>query len=234
MDKKALQKINYGVYVVCSKFDGKENGQIANAVFQVTSDPPTIAISINRKNLTHELITKSNIFTLSILDKKTPMPFIGTFGFKCGRDIDKMSGVKCIFTPNKMPVITDHSVAYMEVKVTKKRDVGTHTIFVGNVSNAEVIKDEEPMTYDYYHRIKGGFSPSTAPTYIGKELEKEKENDKEEKNMVKYVCTVCGYTYDPKKGDPDNGIKPGTPFEKIPDDWVCPVCGAGKDAFEMQ
>jgi rubredoxin len=50
--------------------------------------------------------------------------------------------------------------------------------------------------------------------------------------MVKYICTVCGYVYDPRKGDPDSGIKAGTPFEQIPDDWVCPVCGVGKDQFE--
>ena len=52
--------------------------------------------------------------------------------------------------------------------------------------------------------------------------------------MEKYVCTVCGYTYDPEKGDPDNGIKPGTKFKDLPDDWVCPVCGAAKDAFEKE
>jgi rubredoxin len=50
--------------------------------------------------------------------------------------------------------------------------------------------------------------------------------------MAKYECSVCGYIYDPKLGDPDGGIAPGTPFEEIPDDWVCPVCGAEKSQFE--
>ena len=50
--------------------------------------------------------------------------------------------------------------------------------------------------------------------------------------MAKYKCTVCGYIYDPAAGDPDNGVKPGTPFEKLPDSWVCPECGVGKDMFE--
>ncbi len=234
MDKKALQKINYGLYVVCSKYDGKENGQIANAVFQVTSEPPTLAISIHRKNLTHELIKKSNAYTLSILGQQTPMSFIGTFGFKCGRDIDKMTGVTFKTAKTKIPVVTDYTVAFIEVKVTKKIDVGTHTIFVGDVINADVLTDDIPMTYEYYHRIKGGFAPSTAPTYIDKQEEKKEKKDKEEKPMEKYVCTVCGYVYDPKKGDPDSGINPGTSFDEIPDDWVCPVCGATKDAFEMQ
>ena len=75
----------------------------------------------------------------------------------------------------------------------------------------------------YYHEIKRGVTPKAAPTYRGEE--------KEEK-MKKYRCTVCGYIYDPQKGDPESDIKPGTPFEKLPDDWVCPVCGAGKDMFE--
>jgi len=234
MDKKALQKITYGLYVVCSKFDGKENGQIANAAFQVTSEPPTLAISINRQNLTHELIQKSRSFTLSILDKDTPMTFIGTFGFKCGRDIDKMDGVSCIFERTNIPIVTDHTIAFMEVKINQSIDVGTHTIFVGDIINAEVLNDAEPMTYAYYHTVKGGYSPKTAPTYVGKESKKQIKTDLEEKNMEKYVCTVCGYIYDPANGDPDGGIAPGTSFEELPDDWVCPVCGAGKEAFEVQ
>ncbi|MDG6228511.1 MAG: rubredoxin [Candidatus Thermoplasmatota archaeon] len=234
MDKNVLQKISYGLYVVCSKYNGKENGQIANSVFQVTSEPPTLAISINRSNLTHELITKSKAFTLSILDKQTPMTFVGTFGFKCGRDIDKMDGVNCVISQNDIPIITDHSIAYIEIKVTKNLDVGTHTIFVGDVIDAQMLSDEDPLTYEYYHTIKGGFSPKTAPTYNKEEEVKGKKIQKEERNMEKYVCTVCGYVYDPVKGDPDGGIAPGTPFDEIPDDWVCPVCGAGKEAFELQ
>ncbi|HIG99213.1 MAG TPA: flavin reductase, partial [Thermoplasmata archaeon] len=93
MDKKAFHKISYGLYIVCSKDGEKTNGQVANALFQVTSEPPTIAVSINKQNLTHEYITKSNVFTISILDKKTPLPLIGTFGFKSGRDIAKFKTV---------------------------------------------------------------------------------------------------------------------------------------------
>ena len=86
------------------------------------------------------------------------------------------------------------------------------------------------MTYAYYHKIKGGKAPKNAPTYIAED--KEKTNNKEEGKMVKYRCKVCGYVYDPEKGDPDSGIEPGTPFDKLPDDWLCPVCGEGKDVFE--
>ena len=124
----------------------------------------------------------------------------------------------------------DNSLAYVEAKVIDKIDVGTHTIFIANVEDGEILTEDKPMTYEYYHKVKGGFSPKNAPTYVG-EVDKEK---KEMEKMDKYVCKVCGYVYDPKKGDPDNGIKLGTKFENLPDDWVCPVCGAGKDQFEKE
>ena len=90
------------------------------------------------------------------------------------------------------------------------------------------------MTYSYYHEVKGGLSPKTAPTYIANKNEIENKKPQGGKKMENYVCTVCGYVYEPEKGDPDNDIKPGTAFEDLPSDWTCPVCGAGKDAFEKQ
>jgi rubredoxin len=112
-------------------------------------------------------------------------------------------------------------------------DIGTHTIFVGKIQNAEILTNDPVLTYEYYHEVKGGISPKSAPTYSS-EVDKKREKLKEEKTMDKYVCTVCGYVYDPAKGDPESGIAAGTAFEDIPDDWVCPICGAGKDAFEKQ
>ena len=230
MDLKALHKITYGLYVVCSKDNDKINGQIANAIFQVTSQPPTLALSINKQNLTHEYISKSKVFTISILPEKTPMKFIGTFGFKSGRDIDKFDGINYRIGKTKVPIITDNSIGFIECKVINKIDVGTHTIFCANVVEADILSRDNPMTYEYYHKVKGGYSPKTAPTYysaVDKEI-------KEEKKMDIYVCDVCGYKYDPKKGDPDNGVKPGTKFEDLPDDWVCPVCGAPKTSFSKE
>ncbi|GAH20661.1 unnamed protein product, partial [marine sediment metagenome] len=93
MDKKALYKISYGLYIVSSKKGDKFNGQIANTVFQTTAEPPMVAICINKKNLTHEFIQKSKVFTISILSKETPMKFIGLFGFRSGRDLDKFKDV---------------------------------------------------------------------------------------------------------------------------------------------
>ena len=231
MDPRTLHKISYGIYVVCSKNEEKINGQIANAIFQVTSDPPILAISINKQNLTHDFIEKSKKFSISILSEKTPMKFIGTFGFKSGRDIDKFKDVEYKLGKAKSPIVVDNALACIEAKVIDKIDVGTHTIFIGRVENAEILSEGKPMTYEYYHKVKGGVSPKTAPTYNSIV---DKETKKEEEKMDKYVCTVCGYVYDPEKGDPDGGIAPGTKFEDIPDDWVCPVCGVGKNDFKKE
>jgi len=104
-------------------------------------------------------------------------------------------------------------------------DVGTHTLFTGKVIKGDLLSDGEPMSYAYYHEIKGGTSPETAPTYI-------KNEEKEVIKMEKYRCKICGYVYEPEKGDPDGGIAPGTSFQDLPNDWVCPVCGASKNQFE--
>ena len=230
MDKKTLHKISYGLYVVCSKKEKRYNGQIANAVFQVTAEPPTIALSINKENLTHEYIQNSRVFTLSILSTETPMTFIGKFGFKSGRNIDKFEDTKYEIGKTKVPIVKDYTIGCIEGEIINKIDVGTHTVFIANIVDAKIFDEKEPMTYEYYHKVKGGYSPKTAPTYY-KEMDKPK---KEERKMDKYVCDVCGYVYDPEKGDPDNGVQPGTAFEDIPDDWVCPVCGAAKEAFSKE
>ncbi len=167
MDKKALYSISYGLYVVTSAYEGKLNGQIANSVFQVTSEPPQVAVCLNKQNLTHEFIEKSGIFGISVLNKHTPFTFIGLFGFRSGRDIDKFADFKG-YKLGKLgvPLITEYSVAVMELEVSKSLDVGTHTIFVGKLSNAEVLSSEDPLTYDYYRKVIKGKSPKTAPSYV--------------------------------------------------------------------
>ncbi|MHB8110111.1 MAG: rubredoxin [Syntrophorhabdaceae bacterium] len=228
MNLKAIQKICYGVYIISSKKDDKINGQIANTAFQVTSDPPTLAISVNKKNLTHDFIMSSKVFSVSILSKFAPMTLIGKFGFKSGRDIDKFSDTNYKIGKTGAPIILDQTSSYLECEVAGATDVGTHTVFIGKVVDCDVLSDQEPMTYAYYHAVKGGKEPETAPTYV------KQDQGPERKESGKYVCNVCGYVYDPVSGDPDNGIKPGTRFEDIPDTWVCPVCGAPKSEFSKE
>ena len=225
MNQKALYKLGYGLYVVTSKRGDKLNGQIANTVFQITSEPPTIAVSINKKNLTGEYIKDSRVFVVSVISQDAPLSLIGQFGFKSGRDVDKLSGINYKLGQTGAPIITDSTTSYLEAKVSKEMDVGTHTIFIGEVIDGDILNEKPSMTYEYYHQVKRGTTPKTAPSYI-------EEKKKEAPKMAKYKCLVCGWVYDPEIGDPDNGIAPGTRFEELPDDWRCPICGASKSEFE--
>ena len=122
-------------------------------------------MSINKKNLTHEYIDASKVFAASILCQKTPMTFIGTFGFKSGRDINKFEHVNYELGITKSPVLKDNCLGYFEAEVIDQLSVGTHTIFVGKVINDHLYSSEEALTYEYYQQVKGGRAPKTAPTY---------------------------------------------------------------------
>lgn len=172
MNYKALHKMSYGLYVVASRKNDRFNGQIANTLFQVTSEPAKIAATINKQNLTNEYIRESSVFAGSVLSNNTPLKFIGHFGFRSGRDIDKLKGVNYEVGKTGAPIVLDNAIAYVEAEVIKEFDVGTHTIFVGKLVDAEILTDEEPMTYAYYHEIKRWATPETAPTYIKGEKER--------------------------------------------------------------
>jgi flavin reductase (DIM6/NTAB) family NADH-FMN oxidoreductase RutF/rubredoxin len=221
MNEQALYLINYGLYIVGSKADSKINAQISNTVFQVTDKPNTIVISINKSNYTHEFIEASKLFTVSIIAKTAPLSLIGNFGFKSGKNVNKFEKISHLLTKNGLPVVLEHTLGYIECRVVNSIDVFTHTLYIGEVIDAEIFKKDEPMTYAYYHEIKNAQAPKSTPIYQAP------------KSSKKYVCKVCGWVYDPEIGDPDGGIKPGTEFEDIPDAWVCPVCGAAKSDFEL-
>ena len=166
MNTRALHKLSYGIYVVTSIKDGRLNGQIANTVIQVTAEPPTIAVSINRNNLTWEFIKSSRVFAVSALCEDTPLIFIGRFGFHSGRETDKFEGVEYRIGQTGAPIVLDNAVAFMEARITQEMDVGTHTIFIGQLVDADIINDKTCLTYEHYHQIKGGKTPRAAATYI--------------------------------------------------------------------
>ena len=169
MNLKTLHKVSYGLYVVSSKMNKKFNGQIANTVFQVTAEPPAIAVSINKENLTHEFIQESKVFTASILAKETPLKLIGHFGFRSGRELEKFKDVSHKVGVTGAPIVMENTIGYLEAEVLNSFDVGTHTLFIGKIVAAEIIKDGEPLTYAYYHEVKRGTTPETAPVYIKEE-----------------------------------------------------------------
>lgn len=228
MDPKIFHKLSYGLYVIGAGNNGKFNGQIANTVFQISSDPAVVAISINKDNLTHQFITEGKAFTVSVLPKSVPLSLIGHFGFKSGRDLDKYQSIPYKVGISGLPVLAENCLGYLEAKVINSVDVETHTVFFGRVIEAQVLNtEEEPLTYAYYHQMKKGKTPPSAPTY--KKEETVIPSSGQEKQ--KYQCSICGYIYDPEIGDPDGGIQPGTDFNDIPGDWVCPICGVNKDKF---
>jgi len=165
MDAKALYLISYGMYIICSKKGDKINGQTANSVVQVASEPPIISVCINKQNLTYEFIKESKVFTASILAQTAPLKLIGGFGFKSGRDVNKFDGIKYKLGQSGAPVILDSTLGYLEAMVIDSVDVKTHTIFVGELVGAEVLAEGEPMTYAYYHMVKRGTTPKTAPSF---------------------------------------------------------------------
>ena len=231
LDLEPLFKLSYGMCILSSKKDGRFNGCIVNTVFQLAPEPPMVAVSVNRQCLTHECITDSKVFTVSILSQEAPMPFIGKFGFRSGRDIDKFEQVNYKLGQTGAPIILDNTIAFFEAEVTETIDIESHTLFIAKIVACETLNENsEPMTYAYYRNIKHGRTPKTAATYIN--IEPKQQTSEGAIKMKKYKCLICGYIYDPAVGDPDNGVEAGTAFENLPDDWVCPECGAGQDEFE--
>lgn len=227
MDRAALGKIISGVYIASSTKDGKYNGQIINSLFRVTAKPLTVAISINKENLTYDYIQASRVFSVSFLALNVPMTFIGLFGFKSGKNVDKFAQTGYKIGSTGAPIVTDHCVAWMEAKVLQQLDCGTHVIFVGELVDFDNLADGPALSYDYYANVMKGKSSKNAPTFTPKE-----DAAPAASAGAKYTCNVCGYTYDPAVGDPEQGIKPGTFFEDLPTGWTCPICGADKSQFE--
>jgi len=239
MRLKAFHKFSYGLYIIASEFQGKKAGYIANTTFQVTSEPPQLAISCHKNNQTTEVILGSGVFSVSVLKKDVNMKIIGDFGFSSSGAIDKFAGVNYMKGPSGAPIVIDSSVAWFDCKVTKTIDLGTHYMIIGEVLDADEIADEDPLTYQYYREKYKMYSPKNSPTYIEKsKLEEEipTVSEPEHEHVFdgeSYVCVICGFTYNPEEGDPSMGIPPGTRFEDLPDDYKCPICNASKDYFKV-
>ena len=213
----ALNKITYGLYIVSAGNKEKGNGYISNTVFQITSDPIKFAISCNKKNYTSELIEKHKNLSVSVLKQNTKSELIGIFGFKTGKDFNKLEGMTVKYGITGAPVILDDTIAYLEFKLIEKINQGSHNLYIGELVDSKVIEiNGEPLTYDYYKTVKKGTAPKNAPTYIKKELP-------ENTNSKIYKCSVCGHIYDDSK----EKIK----FKDLPDEWTCPICGVTKEHF---
>ena len=212
MDKKVLRNLSYGVYVVTSRDKDKNVGCIANSIMQVTSNPSVIAVSINHDNYTNKVIKENNKFGVSILKETTDVKIIGTFGYKSSKDTDKFDGIN-FKEISEIPVL-ENTCGYMVCKVIDTMETSTHTIFLGEVINADDYSEENAMTYKYYHENLKGSSPKNAPTYEETSIS---QVDKDSKK-IKWKCSICGYIHE---------------ADELPDDFKCPICGVGKEYFEL-
>ena len=211
MNKNAFRSLSYGVYIISTLDGERPTGCVANSVMQITSTPATIAVSMNHDNYTNSCIKESGKFAVSILSEQSAPGLIGTFGFQSGKEVNKFDGVDAL-EKEGISVVAD-ACAYVVCKVIDKMETPTHTVFLGEVIDADVLKAEEPMTYAYYHKVVKGKSPKNAPTYIAEEKEEKAE-------AAKWVCGICGYVYEGEES-----------FEGLPEDFICPICKQPKQVF---
>lgn len=214
MNANVFRNLSYGLYVISSLDEGRNTGCIANSAMQITSSPATIALSMNHDNFTNSCIAKTGKFAISILSETSDSSLIGRFGFQTGKDVNKFDGVD-FDVKEGLPIIKD-ACGYIVCKVINTMETSSHTVFLGEVIDGDILDSDNAMTYAYYHKVVKGKSPKNAPTYLPEEAEETPADSK-------WVCSVCGYVYD---GD--------TPFEELPDSYTCPICKQGKDKFRKK
>ncbi|MDD4797239.1 MAG: flavin reductase family protein [Eubacteriales bacterium] len=165
MDMTSFFKISYGLYVVSTTWEGKENGCVVNTVVQVSAEPARLAVAVNKGCLTAELIGKAGKFNAVALTQDAPMDFIGRFGFTQGRQKDKFDRGDTCLDRSGLPYVKEHAAALFSCSVVSSLDVGTHVIYVGDVIQAENLSGGTPLTYEYYYKEKRGTTPKNAPSY---------------------------------------------------------------------
>lgn len=204
MDNQALFKLSYGLFVLTARDGEKDNGCIINTAIQAASTPNQLSICVNKANYTHDMIVKTGIFTVSILTQKASFDIFKRFGFASGRDVDKFADyAECKRGENSVYYITEATNAYISVKVSKTEDLGSHTIFVGEITDMEVLSEEPSVTYAYYFQhIKPKPEASASPS--GKTV---------------WRCKICGYEYEGEEIPKDYICPickhPASDFEKV-------------------
>ena len=208
MDLSALFKITYGLFVVGVESNGKLNGCIINTASQVTAEPPRVIITMQKANLTSDMVREKGSCALSVLSRSCSMDIIKNFGYQSGRQADKFLNIPYVLDALHNPLLKEAITATVSLKIEKTVDVDTHWLFICSVEDCAVQDDSQSLTYEDYRVLKDGGSllePQTGP------------------RKKKYVCPICHYVYD---GD--------VPFEDLPDDFVCPICNAPKSLFVLE
>ena len=214
MDITVLFKLTYGLYVVGTMDGERPVGCIINTCFQVTSQNPILAISLNKNNYTLDAIKRAGRFSLSILAEDTNPAIISSFGFCSSCDNDKYADYGYDMTEGA-PMVKGKFAGRLVLDALNFVDNETHVVVLARL--VDTVKGEgTPMTYDYYHRVVKGKAPKNAPTYVAEE---ESKGDKAESagNKKRYKCDICGYIAEVEG--------------ELPDDYRCPLCRAPKEKF---
>ncbi len=203
MGKNAMNNLSYGLFVLTSKREGYHNGCIINTVQQVTTQPNCITIAVNKGNLSHDMIMDLREFNVSVISEKADFGLFQHFGFQTGSKVNKFETFpEYEESANGLRYITKGTNAYISAKVKSTVDLGTHTLFIAEVTAAEVLNDDPSATYSYYH---ANIKPQPVDT------------GKRENGQVVWRCVICGYEY---------------VGEELPDDFICPICKHPKEDFE--
>ena len=205
VERGAMFKVSYGLFILTAKYGGKDNGCIINTASQITDSPPRITFAANKSNLTHDMIIKTGEFNVSVLTENTPFRIFEQFGFHSGRNTDKFDG--CDYnnrSANGIRYVPEYANGVISGKINTLFDCGTHTLFAADVTQAFVLSNEPSATYRYYlDNIK--------PKPQAPEEKEEKEHKKG------FVCKICGYVYE---------------GEAMPEDFICPLCKHSAENFE--
>ena len=203
MDKKAMYKLSYGLFVLTAKEADKDNGCIINTAIQAASEPNQLSICVNKQNYTHDMVKRTGEFTVSVLSQNADFGLFKHFGFQSGRDVNKFENfTQCSRGANGIYYITEGTNAYLSVKVKKTEDLGSHTMFIGEITDMEVLSEAPSVTYDYYlNNIKP--KPQAVGTAEG--------------GQTIWRCTICGYAY---------------VGEELPEDFICLICTPPASDFE--
>ncbi len=179
MNKKAMYAISYGLFVVTARVGSKDNGCITNTVAQVTSEPNRVSVAVNKANYTCGMIQESGVFTASVISKAADFSLFKRFGFQSGRDVDKFEGFDAVQrADNGTLIVTEGTNAWISAKVEQMIDLGSHMLFIGTVTDMDVISDVPSATYTYYQEhIKP--KPEAKP-----------------KGKTVWRCKICGYEYE--------------------------------------
>ena len=181
MDTKALFNIGYGLYVLTSRDGDTDNGCIVNTVTQVTSNPLQVAVTVNKNNYTHELIANSCVFNVSVLTNEAPMKVFEHFGFQSGRSVNKFADCETEHRAvNQVLYIPKYTNAYLACRVNQSIDFGTHTMFIAEVLDAQVLSDKPTLTYDFYQN----------------NIKPKPQTEKPTNGKRRWECKVCGYVYE--------------------------------------